>query len=47
VEEPESEDTLTPLDDPFAFSLHNIIWLGGATVVVLTLVVMTMMGVIH
>jgi hypothetical protein len=37
VEDPELEDALARLGDPFAFSLHNFVWLGGAAVVLLTL----------
>lgn len=47
MEEPELEETVAPLENPFAFNLYNAIWLGGAAAVMLTLVVLNMAGVIH
>jgi hypothetical protein len=47
VEEPEFKETAAPLESPFAFNLYNALLLGGAAVVMLTLVVLNMTGVIH
>ena len=47
MEEPESDDALDHLGDPFAFNVHNVILLGGAAVVMLTLVVLNVLGVIN
>lgn len=47
MEDPEFEDALARLGDPFAFNLHNLAWLGGTAAVVLTLFVLKMMGLLH
>lgn len=47
MEEPDPKDTAAPLGSPFDFNLTNIIWLAGASAVILTLVVLKMTGVIQ
>jgi hypothetical protein len=47
LKEPQPEDALPHVGDPFGFDIHNLIWLCGTAVVALTLVVLTKMGVIH
>lgn len=47
VEDPDREDDLVHLGDPFAFNLRSALWLCGTAAVVLTLFVLRMMGLIH
>ena len=47
MQEPDFKDTSTPLGSPFDINLTNVIWLGGAAAIMVTLLVLNMMGVIH
>jgi hypothetical protein len=47
VEKPDPQDTFSSLDNPFGFTMHNLIWLGGTAAVVVMLIVLRTMGVLH
>jgi hypothetical protein len=47
VENPESDETLSPLASPFSFNLQNVIWLAGAAAVTLALIALKVMGAIR
>lgn len=47
MEDPEPDETLAPLANPFSFNLQNVIWLAGAAVVTLALVALKIMGAIR
>jgi hypothetical protein len=47
VEKPDPQDTFSSLDNPFGFTMHNVIWLGGTAAVVVMLIVLRTMGVLH
>ena len=46
VEDPEFEEALARLSDPFSLNLSTALWLGGAAAVLVTLVVLCMTGVL-
>ena len=46
MEDPEFEEALARLSDPFSFSLSTALWLGGSVAVLVTLVVLCMTGVL-
>ena len=47
VEDPEFEEALARLSDPFSLNLHTAVWLGGAAAVLVTLVVLCLTGVLR
>lgn len=47
MEDPELEEALARLSDPFGFNLHTAIWLIGAAGVLLAVVVLRLNGVLH
>lgn len=47
MEEPEFDEEFAPAGDPFAFNLHNVLWLTGAAVVTAAIVALKVMGMIR
>lgn len=47
MDDPDLDDDLARIDNPFAFNLWNVMWLCGTAAVVLTLFVLRMMGQLH
>ena len=47
MEDPELEEALARLSDPFGFNLRTAIWLIAAGGVLLAIVILRMKGVLH
>jgi hypothetical protein len=47
MQEPEIDEEFASLGNPFAFNLHNILWLTGAAVVTAAIVALKVMGMIR